>query len=61
MSFSGFNKVIIGVAMVGMAMPAVADTVRVTVAEYSAKTGPYFKEAATAYEAAIQAPKLILK
>lgn len=29
---------------------ASADTLRVTVAEYSSKTGPYFEEAATAFE-----------
>jgi multiple sugar transport system substrate-binding protein len=32
--------------------PAQAGTVRVTVSEYSAKTGPYFEEAAKAFEAA---------
>lgn len=31
---------------------ASADTLRVTVAEYSSKTGPYFEEAATAFEKA---------
>ncbi len=31
---------------------ASAETVRVTVAEYSSKTGPYFEEAAAAFEAA---------
>lgn len=34
------------------AAPAVAAEVRVTVAEYSSKTGPYFEEAAKAFEAA---------
>ncbi|KGM35220.1 ABC transporter substrate-binding protein [Inquilinus limosus] len=33
------------------AAPAVAAEVRVTVAEYSSKTGPYFEEAAKAFEA----------
>lgn len=33
------------------ALPAVAAEVRVTVAEYSSKTGPYFEEAAKAFEA----------
>lgn len=36
-----------------MAAPlAMADTIRVSVAEYSSKTGPYFADAASAYEAA---------
>jgi len=34
------------------AASATADTVRVTVAEYSSLTGPYFEEAAAAFEAA---------
>lgn len=35
-----------------LALSASADTVRVAVAEYSSKTGPYFEEAARAFEAA---------
>lgn len=36
----------------GSALLAQADTVRVVVAEYSSKTGPYFQEAAQAFETA---------
>jgi multiple sugar transport system substrate-binding protein len=41
-----------GVAAVALASAAYAQTVRVTVAEYSSKTGPYFEKAATEFEAA---------
>ncbi len=40
------------VAAIALASAAYAQTVRVTVAEYSSKTGPYFEKAATAFEAA---------
>lgn len=40
------------VAASALALSASADTVRVAVAEYSSKTGPYFEEAAKAFEAA---------
>jgi multiple sugar transport system substrate-binding protein len=39
-------------AAVALASAAYAQTVRVTVAEYSSKTGPYFEKAATEFEAA---------
>lgn len=39
-------------ASLSLGLPALADTLRVTVAEYSSATGPYFEEAAAAYEAA---------
>jgi multiple sugar transport system substrate-binding protein len=38
-------------AAVALASAAYAQTVRVTVAEYSSKTGPYFEKAATEFEA----------
>jgi multiple sugar transport system substrate-binding protein len=41
-----------GVAVLALAGAAYAQTVRVTVAEYSSKTGPYFEKAATEFEAA---------
>ncbi len=40
------------VAAIALASAAYAQTVRVTVAEYSSKTGPYFEKAAAAFEAA---------
>lgn len=40
------------VAAIALASAAYAQTVRVTVAEYSSKTGPYFEKAATEFEAA---------
>jgi multiple sugar transport system substrate-binding protein len=39
-------------AALAVAAPAIAAEVRVTVAEYSSKTGPYFEDAAKAFEAA---------
>ncbi|HUG60693.1 MAG TPA: sugar ABC transporter substrate-binding protein [Methylomirabilota bacterium] len=41
-----------GLSLVALQSAAVAGAVRVTVAEYSAKTGPYFAEAEAAFEAA---------
>lgn len=41
-----------GAALLSLSAAAQADTLRVTVAEYSSKTGPYFEEAAIAFEAA---------
>lgn len=41
-----------GVATLALSSAAYAQTVRVTVAEYSAKTQPYFESAAAAFEAA---------
>ena len=41
-----------GAGLLASTALAAAGTVRVTVAEYSAKTGPYFEKAATAFEAA---------
>ena len=40
------------VATFGLVTASSAQTIRVTVAEYSGKTGPYFEEAAKAFEAA---------
>lgn len=40
------------VAAIALISAAYAQTVRVTVAEYSSKTGPYFEKAATEFEAA---------
>lgn len=40
------------VAMLALSSAAFAQTVRVTVAEYSSKTGPYFEKAAADFEAA---------
>ncbi|HUH76654.1 MAG TPA: extracellular solute-binding protein, partial [Devosia sp.] len=40
------------VAALALSSAAYAQTVRVTVAEYSSKTGPYFEKAATEFEAA---------
>lgn len=40
------------VAAIALTSAAYAQTVRVTVAEYSSKTGPYFEKAATEFEAA---------
>lgn len=48
-----FVKGGLGAAAVSvLALTASAETVRVAVAEYSSKTGPYFEAAATAFEAA---------
>lgn len=55
MNMSTFKTAVMGAAaaaLLSAAGPAAADTVRVTVAEYSAKTGPYFNEAAAAFEKA---------
>ena len=41
-----------GMSMLALAVPADAGEVRVTVAEYSAKTGPYFEEVKKEFEAA---------
>ena len=41
-----------GMSMLALAAPAGAGEVRVTVAEYSAKTGPYFEEVKKEFEAA---------
>ena len=41
-----------GMSMLALAAPADAGEVRVTVAEYSAKTGPYFEEVKKEFEAA---------
>jgi multiple sugar transport system substrate-binding protein len=48
----GQGLAIVGVALLASTALAGAATVRVTVAEYSAKTGPYFEKAASAFEAA---------
>ncbi|TIV89208.1 MAG: sugar ABC transporter substrate-binding protein, partial [Mesorhizobium sp.] len=41
-----------GMSMLALAAPADAGEVRVTVAEYSAKTGPYFEAVKKEFEAA---------
>ena len=48
----GRGLLLAGAALLASTALAGAATVRVTVAEYSAKTGPYFEEAAKAFEAA---------
>ncbi|WP_336055098.1 ABC transporter substrate-binding protein [Nitratireductor sp. CH_MIT9313-5] len=47
-----FTTALAGAAFLSLAGMAAAETVRVTVAEYSSKTGPYFEEAAKAFEEA---------
>jgi multiple sugar transport system substrate-binding protein len=48
-----FHKLALGSVALGLAATAAAaETVRVTVAEYSSLTGPYFEEAAAAFEEA---------
>lgn len=52
MRFSALRTTSLAALLAGAGTFAAADTVRVTVAEYSALTGPYFEEAAAAFEAA---------
>ena len=52
MNRTALKATVAGVALLSMAGWAQAETVRVTVAEYSSKTGPYFEEAAKAFEEA---------
>jgi multiple sugar transport system substrate-binding protein len=53
MSFNWFKTALVGsVAAIALAGSAYADTVRVTVAEYSSKTGPYFEKVASEFESA---------
>jgi multiple sugar transport system substrate-binding protein len=47
-----FKGLLVGAALLASSALAAAQTVRVTVAEYSSKTGPYFEKAAAAFEAA---------
>jgi multiple sugar transport system substrate-binding protein len=47
-----------GASLLTYAATAQAGTVRVTIAEYSKATGPYFQEAATAFEAANPGTKI---
>ncbi|MBA3517055.1 MAG: sugar ABC transporter substrate-binding protein [Rhizobiales bacterium] len=51
--FKAFSSrgLLVGAALLASTALASAATVRVTVAEYSAKTGPYFEKAASAFEA----------
>ncbi|MFC5587130.1 ABC transporter substrate-binding protein [Nitratireductor kimnyeongensis] len=49
---TALRATVAGAALLSMAGWAQAETVRVTVAEYSSKTGPYFEEAAKAFEEA---------
>ena len=44
MNSTALKATVAGVALLSMAGWAQAETVRVTVAEYSSKTGPYFEE-----------------
>jgi multiple sugar transport system substrate-binding protein len=55
-----FNKALFfaGVSLLAMGATAEAGTVRVTIAEYSKGTGPYFDEAAKAFEAANPGTKI---
>ncbi|MQT14121.1 ABC transporter substrate-binding protein [Segnochrobactrum spirostomi] len=50
-----------GVALTAFGGVAEAGTVRVTVAEYSSGTGPYFQEAAKAFEAANPGTKIAIE
>lgn len=50
-----------GLSILALASSADAGEVRMTVAEYSAKTGPYFEEVKKAFEAEIPASRSILK
>ncbi|MBY8918474.1 sugar ABC transporter substrate-binding protein (plasmid) [Nitratireductor sp. L1-7-SE] len=52
MNRTALKATVASVALLSMAGWAQAETVRVTVAEYSSKTGPYFEEAAKAFEEA---------
>lgn len=52
MRHSWIPQVAAAAALVSMTTLAQADTLRVTVAEYSSKTGPYFEDAAAAFEEA---------
>ena len=47
-----------GAALLALAGAAEAGTVRVTIAEYSKGTGPYFEDAAKAFEAANPGTKI---
>jgi multiple sugar transport system substrate-binding protein len=49
---SGKALLLAGVGLLALTAAAAAGTVRVTIAEYSKGTGPYFEEAAKAFEAA---------
>jgi multiple sugar transport system substrate-binding protein len=55
-----FSKalVVAGASLLALATAAEAGTVRVTIAEYSKGTGPYFDEAAKAFEAANPGTKI---
>lgn len=52
MNRTALKATVAGAALLSMAGWVQAETVRVTVAEYSSKTGPYFEEAAKAFEEA---------
>lgn len=52
MNRTALRATVAGAALLSMVGWVQAETVRVTVAEYSSKTGPYFEEAATAFEEA---------
>src|SRR5690606_20313738 len=52
MNKTALRSAVAGAALLAFTGWAAAETVRVTVAEYSSKTGPYFDEAAKAFEEA---------
>lgn len=52
MNRTALKATVAGAVLLSMAGWVQAETVRVTVAEYSSKTGPYFEEAAKAFEEA---------
>ena len=52
------KAVIVGASLIAMSALAEAGTVRVTIAEYSKGTGPYFDDAAKAFEAANPGTKI---
>ena len=52
------KAIMVGVSLIAMGAVAQAGTVRVTIAEYSKGTGPYFDDAAKAFEAANPGTKI---
>jgi multiple sugar transport system substrate-binding protein len=55
---SGKALLLAGAGLLAFTVAAAAGTVRVTIAEYSKGTGPYFEEAARAFEAANPSTKI---
>jgi multiple sugar transport system substrate-binding protein len=58
MTVSPYLSVVTGLSLLALSTTAFADTVRVTIAEYSKGTGPYFEEAARSFEAANPGTKI---